>query len=93
MATPASRQGPSPPPRVRLPLPRPGIRRLRERRHRAPRQIFVSTVFGGQKLGLREVETDVWLVSFMHYDLGYFDLEGCKLKTIDTPFGSRVSPM
>jgi hypothetical protein len=29
----------------------------------------------------------------MHYDLGYIDLEDCKLQTIDTPFGSRVSPM
>ena len=26
-------------------------------------------------------------------DLGYIDLEDCKLQTIDTPFGSRVSPM
>jgi hypothetical protein len=57
------------------------------------RQAFISTVFGGQKLGLREVDTDVWLVSFMHYHLGYVDLEDCRLQTIDTPFGSRVSPM
>jgi len=57
------------------------------------RQLFISKVFGGQKLGLREVDTDVWLVSFMHYDLGYLDLEDCRLQTIDTPFGSRVSPM
>ena len=49
------------------------------------------SVFGGQRLGLREVDNDVWLVSFMHYDLGYIDLEDCKLQTIDTPFGSRVS--
>jgi hypothetical protein len=55
--------------------------------------VFISSVFGGQKLGLREVDNDVWLVSFMHYDLGYIDLEDCKLQTIDTPFGSRVSPM
>jgi len=57
------------------------------------RAVFISKVFGGQKLGLREVDIDVWLVSFMHYDLGYIDLEDCKLQTIDTPFGSRVSPM
>ena len=31
--------------------------------------------FDGQRLGLREVDIDVWLVSFMHYDLGYIDLE------------------
>jgi transposase InsO family protein len=50
------------------------------------RAIFISSVFGGQRLGLREVDTDVWLVSFMHYDLGYIDLEACTLQTIDNPF-------
>jgi hypothetical protein len=29
----------------------------------------------GQKLGIKEVDEGIWLVSFMHYDLGYFDLE------------------
>ena len=57
------------------------------------RRIIISTVLAGQTLGLREVDTDVWLVSFMHYDLGYIDLEARTLQTIDTPFGSRVSPM
>ena len=57
------------------------------------RPVIISTVFEGQRLGLREVDTDVWLVSFMHYDLGYIDLEARTLQTIDTPFGSRVSPM
>ncbi len=57
------------------------------------RAVIISTVFEGQRLGLREVDTDVWLVSFMHYDLGYIDLEARTLQTIDTPFGSRVSPM
>ena len=57
------------------------------------RQVLTSSVFAGQRLGLREVDTDVWLVSFMHYDLGYIDLEARTLQTIDTPFGSRVSPM
>ncbi len=56
------------------------------------RAIFISSVFGGQRLGLREVDTDVWLVSFMHYASGYIDLKACTLQTIDTPFGSRVSP-
>jgi transposase InsO family protein len=57
------------------------------------RPVVISSVFAGQRLGLREVDTDVWLVSFMHYDLGYIDLEARTLQTIDTPFGSRVSPM
>jgi len=32
-------------------------------------------------------------VSFMHYDLGYIDLEQRTLQTIDNPFGTRLSPM
>jgi hypothetical protein len=34
------------------------------------RRVVISTVFAGQTLGLREVDTDVWLVSFMHYASG-----------------------
>ena len=82
------------PARARISLPRPRHHR-RPQRHHWPhgRAVIISTVFEGQKLGLREVENDVWLVSFMHYDLGYIDLEARTLQTIDTPFGSRVSPM
>ncbi len=32
-------------------------------------------VFAGQAVGIKEVHDDIWLVSFMDYDLGYFDLE------------------
>ncbi len=35
----------------------------------------ISTVLAGQKLGIKEVDEGIWLVTFMHYDLGYFDLE------------------
>ena len=34
----------------------------------------------------------IWLVTFMHYDLGYIDLEQKTLQTIDLPVGTRVSP-
>jgi len=33
------------------------------------------------------------LVSFMHYDLGYIDLEQRTLQTIDNPSGTRLSPV
>jgi hypothetical protein len=33
------------------------------------------------------------LVSFMHYDLGYFDLEQETLQPLDDPFGTRLSSM
>ena len=57
------------------------------------KKINISTVLAGQKLGIREVDEGIWLVSFMHYDLGYIDLEQRTLQTIDNPFGTRLSPM
>jgi putative transposase len=37
------------------------------------RKINLSLVFAGQCVGIREVDEQIWLVSFMHYDLGFFD--------------------
>ncbi|WFU29395.1 hypothetical protein QA635_22545 [Bradyrhizobium brasilense] len=47
----------------------------------------------GQQLGIKEVDDGIWLVSFMHDDLGYFDLEQKTLQPLDNPFGTRLSPM
>jgi putative transposase len=33
------------------------------------------------------------LVTFMQYDLGYFDDETCRLEPIAHPFGPQVLPM
>jgi transposase InsO family protein len=57
------------------------------------KKINISTVLAGQKLGIKEVDEGIWLVSFMHYDLGYIDLEQRTLQPTDNPFGPRVSPM
>src|SRR3954451_17754242 len=57
------------------------------------KRINISTVLAGQKLGIKEVDEGIWLVSFMHYDLGYFDLEQKTLQPLDNPFGTKVSPM
>jgi len=57
------------------------------------KKINLSTVFAGQTVGIKEVDDAVWLVSFMHYDLGYFDLEQRTLQPLDNPFGPGVSPM
>jgi transposase InsO family protein len=57
------------------------------------KKINISTVLAGQRLGLKEVDDHIWLVSFMHYDLGYIDLEQKTLQTIDNPFGPRLLPM
>ncbi len=50
-------------------------------------------VFAGQAVGIKEVHDDIWLVSFMDYDLGYFDLETRVLEPLDNPFGPRLLPM
>ena len=57
------------------------------------KKINISTVLAGQKLGIKEVDEGIWLVSFSHYDLGYFDLEQRTLQPLDNPFGTRLSPM
>jgi transposase InsO family protein len=57
------------------------------------KKINISTVLAGQSLGIKEVDEGIWLVSFMHYDLGYIDLEQKTLQPTDNPFGPRLSPM
>jgi transposase InsO family protein len=54
------------------------------------KKINISTVLAGQRLGIKEVDDGIWLVSFMHYDLGYIDLEQKTLQTLDNPFGARL---
>jgi hypothetical protein len=57
------------------------------------KKINTSTVLAGQNLGIKEVDDGIWLVSFMHYDLGYIELEQKTLQPLDNPFGPRLSPM
>jgi putative transposase len=52
-----------------------------------------SQVVADQAVGTKEVHDDIWLVSFMDYDLGYFDLETRVLEPLENPFGPKVSPM
>jgi putative transposase len=56
-------------------------------------KINLSQVFAGQNVGVTQVAEHVWLVTFMQYDLGYFDDETCRLEPIDNPFGPKVLPM
>ena len=57
------------------------------------KKINISTVLAGQRLGIKEVDDGIWLVSFTHYDLGYIDLEQKTLQPLNNPFGPRLSPM
>ena len=59
----------------------------------ASKKINFSQVFAGQAVGIKEVHDDIWLVSFMDYDLGYFDLETRVLEPLENPFGPKVLPM
>ena len=57
------------------------------------KRINVSTVLAGQRLGIKEVDEGIWIVSFMSYDLGFIDLEQKTFQPLDNPFGPRLSPM
>ena len=57
------------------------------------RKINLSTVFAGQTVAVKQVADQVWLVSFMHYDLGFFDNECCRVEAAENPFGVKVLPM
>ena len=57
------------------------------------KRINISHVFAGQRVGIKEVDEGIWIVSFMQYDLGYIDLEQKTLQPLDNPFGPRLLPM
>jgi putative transposase len=57
------------------------------------RKVNLSHVFAGQNVGVTQVGERIWLVTFMQYNLGYFDDEPCRLEPIENPFGPKVLPM
>lgn len=54
------------------------------------RKINFSVVFAGQTVGVKEVADNIWLVSFMDYDLGFFDEEEGRLEPATNPFLPEV---
>jgi putative transposase len=56
-------------------------------------KINLSVVFAGQNVGVKEVADKIWLVSFMQYDLGFFDHETCRLECAENPFAAKLLPM
>ena len=56
-------------------------------------KINLSQAFAGQKVGVKQISDRVWLVSFMQYDLGYFDDETCRIESAENPFSAKLSPM
>jgi len=57
------------------------------------RKVNLSHVFAGQSVGVTQVGERTWLVTFRHYDVGYFDDEACRLVPIGNPFGPKVLPL
>ena len=53
------------------------------------RKINLSSVFAGQTIGLREIDDDIWQVSLLEYDLGYFDKEADRVEPGPSPFIKR----
>ena len=49
------------------------------------RQLFISAVLSGQPVGLTELDDEVWKVTFMDYELGYFDYESYQFTPLESP--------
>ena len=53
------------------------------------RKINLSRVFAGELVGLSEVDDRLWLVSFLDFDLGFFDQHEGRLEPAQNPFGPQ----
>ena len=59
----------------------------------ATRKINLSAAFAGQCVGVKEVAEQIWMISFMHYDLGFFDHQSNRVECAPNPFDAKVLPM
>ena len=50
-------------------------------------------MFAGQKVGVKQTAEHIRLVSFMDYDLGFFDEETTRLEPIANPSEAKVLSM
>jgi putative transposase len=57
------------------------------------RKINSSIVFAGQFVGIREVAEQLWLVSFLDFDLGYFDEVADRVEPGPNRFASKALTM
>jgi putative transposase len=57
------------------------------------RKINLSQVFANQAVGVTEVTDHVWLISFMHHDLGFFDDQCTRVACAPNPFSVKASAM
>ena len=57
------------------------------------RKVNFCQALAGQAVGVTQTGERVCLVTFMDYDLGYFDDEAVRVEPIENPFGSKLLPM
>lgn len=50
------------------------------------KRIYVGTPFAGENLGVKEIDEELWKISFGSYDLGFFNHETMKLEIGVNPF-------
>lgn len=56
-------------------------------------RVFISSVLSNQPVGLTELDDNIWKVTFMDYDLGYFDYDGYKFSPIVYPKNKKGASM
>lgn len=49
-------------------------------------KLTIGIPFGGQNVGLTEIEQGIWKVTFMDFEMGFFDLETQKIQIPTNPF-------
>lgn len=57
------------------------------------RKISLSAAFSGQLVGVKAVAELIWMISFMHYDIGFFDHQSDRVECAPNPFDAKVLPM
>jgi hypothetical protein len=53
-------------------------------------RMHLTLALAGQEVGIKELDDGIWLVSFMDYDLGYFDVESELFEPVDYPFAPEI---
>src|SRR5215208_4180144 len=80
--------------RPRLSLPRQGRHRDHVRPNLLqPKESQSQSALCRQIVGIKQTQDRLWLISFMDYDLRYFDDETCRLEPLANPFEPKVLPM
>ena len=54
------------------------------------KSVSLEPAVRAKRVSIKQLEDHIWHATFMHYDLGYFDLEQKTLQPLDNPFGPRV---